>query len=78
MSMAVTTSRVPCPHCGEGATLTVRTEFGDGPGSRKASLHCASGCRPDDAELGSLFRLPGEVGEGASSGAWNRGQDFLA
>jgi hypothetical protein len=57
MSMAVTTSWVTCPVCGEGATLTVRTEFGNGPESNEASLRCGNGCRPDESQLSGLAEV---------------------
>lgn len=60
MSMAVTTSRVPCPMCGEGATLTVNTEFGAGRESSAASLQCGNACRPDETQLGELVKVPAQ------------------
>jgi hypothetical protein len=57
MSMAVTTSRVSCPRCGESATLTVQTAFGSGADSSKApTLLCGNGCQPDEAELAGLLQ----------------------
>jgi hypothetical protein len=55
MSMAVSTSRVPCPVCGVSATLTVRTAFGTDNESSSMSLACDNGCQPDDGELAGHF-----------------------
>lgn len=57
MSMAVTTSRVACPLCGEGATLTVHTEFGDGREFRTMALQCSNGCEPENTELDRLMKV---------------------
>jgi hypothetical protein len=49
----VTTRRVPCPDCGELATLIVRADYAVG-GERVVEMRCESGCRPDEADLERL------------------------
>lgn len=55
MSVAVSTSRISCPVCGQLATLTIRNDFAAGrPARTSASLNCQSGCEPDSTELSAL------------------------